>query len=74
MTIYKLSVVVINYNKEKFIEESLQSVMDQSLEDIELIVVDDGSTDKTEQKIKKLKQKNSEVIFISNKINLGKGI
>ncbi|SFD10636.1 glycosyltransferase family 2 protein [Bacillus sp. UNCCL81] len=44
---YKLSVVVINYNKEKFIEESLQSVIDQSLENIELIVVDDGSTDKS---------------------------
>jgi glycosyltransferase involved in cell wall biosynthesis len=40
-----LSVVVINYNYGKFIEQCVRSILDQDLCDIELIVVDDGSTD-----------------------------
>lgn len=44
---YKVSVVVINYNKEAYIEQCLESLLQQSLKEIEVIVVDDGSTDKS---------------------------
>ncbi|WP_440602883.1 bifunctional glycosyltransferase/CDP-glycerol:glycerophosphate glycerophosphotransferase [Bacillus sp. GB_SG_008] len=41
----KLSVVIANYNKEQYLEQCLNSVINQTLKDIQIIVVDDGSTD-----------------------------
>lgn len=43
----KISVIIPIYNQEKFISECLDSVINQDLEDIEIICVDDGSTDNT---------------------------
>jgi len=43
----RFSVIVPAYNVERFIAATLQSVIDQTLPDWELIVVDDGSTDRT---------------------------
>lgn len=47
-----ISVCMITYNHEKYIGESIQSVLDQTFDDFELIVVNDGSTDRTEEIIK----------------------
>ena len=43
----KVSVIMPAFNREKFIAESIRSVLNQSFKDFELIVIDDGSTDKT---------------------------
>ncbi len=47
-----ISVVIPAYNHEKFIGPAIESVLKQTLEDLELIIVDDGSTDKTAEVIK----------------------
>lgn len=45
------SIIIPLYNKENAIEKTLKSVFDQSLADYEVIVINDGSTDKSEQKV-----------------------
>jgi glycosyltransferase involved in cell wall biosynthesis len=40
-----ISIVIPLYNKERFIKETLKSVLNQSIQDYEVIIVDDGSTD-----------------------------
>lgn len=43
----KLSMLVTTYNHEKYIAQCIQSILTQSFQDFELIIVDDGSTDNT---------------------------
>jgi len=62
---YKLSVVVINYNKEKYIEACIESIKESTLKDIQLIVVDDGSTDQSSQMAQNMIGKFQDGLFIS---------
>ena len=43
----RLSVVVPMYNSEIYIERCINSIIDQDMEEMEIILVNDGSTDKT---------------------------
>ena len=44
-----ISVVVTSYNHEKYIEQCLRSIFNQTYRNIELIILDDGSTDGSNQ-------------------------
>lgn len=46
------SVIIPLYNKEKFVENTLKSILNQSFMDFEVIIVNDGSTDASEEKVK----------------------
>ena len=50
----KVSVIIPTYNREKVIERSIRSVLNQTYKNIELIVVDDGSKDNTEKIVKSI--------------------
>lgn len=52
-----LSIVIANYNYGRFLEEAIQSVLSQSCDDYELIIVDGGSTDNSVEIIKKYEDK-----------------
>lgn len=45
------TVIIPLYNKENFIESTLKSVLNQSFEDFEVLIINDGSTDKSEEKV-----------------------
>ena len=43
----KVSIILANYNEEKYIAEAIESVINQTYTNWELILIDDGSTDKS---------------------------
>jgi glycosyltransferase involved in cell wall biosynthesis len=62
----KVSVIIGTYNAVKYIEETIRSVLNQIYQDFELIVVDDGSTDKTVDKVKSLLKPPHQIIQKKN--------
>ena len=52
-----VSVIVSCYNHEKYIEECILSILNQDYKNIELLVVDDGSSDTSVDIINRLKEK-----------------
>lgn len=67
----KVSVIMPAYNVEKYISASVNSVLYQTLRDIELILVNDGSVDNTAKIIRKIADSDNRVIFVDNKENRG---
>jgi glycosyltransferase involved in cell wall biosynthesis len=63
-----ISVIVNVYNGEKYIKKCLTSIVNQTYKDLEIIVVNDGSTDKTLSICKKIKDKRIKII---NQDNIG---
>ena len=61
-----ISVVIPVYNKEKFIENTIYSVLNQTLSDFELIIVDDSATDKSLSIIDSIKDKRIKTYSIKN--------
>ncbi len=59
----KFSIVIPIYNVEKYIRECLDSIVIQLKEDIEIILVDDGSTDKSGDICEEYKKKYMEIVL-----------
>ena len=61
----KVSIIVPVYNVEHYLEECLYSIVNQTFEDIEIILINDGSTDNSFRIIKDFAQKDSRIEIIS---------
>ena len=59
-----VSVIIPAYNAEKFIERTLNSVLSQTYKNIEVLVVDDGSQDRTAEIIKSIAAQDQRVILL----------
>ena len=62
-----ISVVIPTYNREKFIKNTIESVLNQTYQDFEIVVVDDGSTDNTKDVVASIKDKRIRYIYQENK-------
>lgn len=62
-----ISVIIPAYNAEKFIKYCIDSVLEQTYKNFEIIVINDGSTDSTELIVKKYAEKFSNIKLISKK-------
>jgi glycosyltransferase involved in cell wall biosynthesis len=66
-----VSIITPAYNSEKYIAETILSVLAQSYQNWEMIIVDDSSTDKTAEIISSFKEKDSRIKYIYNSTNKG---
>ncbi len=62
----RISVVIPLYNKEQYIKNTIESVLNQNFKDFEIIIVDDGSTDRSLEIAKQYKQENIKIISQKN--------
>ncbi len=69
----KITVVVPMYNSEKYIERCLKSICNQSYQNLEIIVIDDGSTDNSKFIVEKLQESDSRINYFYQE-NKGPGL
>lgn len=69
----KVSILISNYNYAYYLPEAVKSVLDQTHQDIEIIIVDDGSTDQSRDLITKLQQQVPDTIKPIFQQNQGQG-
>lgn len=67
----KVSVFIPCYNAERYIEETLLSILNQTYRDFQVIVIDDGSTDKSAKIVEEYREKDSRIKLLYNKENKG---
>jgi glycosyltransferase involved in cell wall biosynthesis len=69
--IEKISVIMPSYNTEKYIGEAIESILNQTYPYFELLICDDGSTDKTYEIAKQYASRDSRIKLFRNKKNIG---
>ena len=60
----KVGIVICNYNKENAVLDCIQSILESDFQDFDLYVVDNGSTDKSVQRIEKKYPENLKALFL----------
>lgn len=71
MTKELISVIMSVYNEQEYISEAIESVLNQTYDNFEFIIIDDCSTDKTVDIIDKYAKSDSRVVLYQNKSNHG---
>ncbi len=67
----KISVLISVFNGEKTINKSIESILDQTYNNFEILLMNDGSTDNTENILKEYADKFSHISYFENKKNMG---
>ena len=65
---YKISVLLPVYNGARYLHTAIQSILDQTFEDFEFVIINDSSTDKSEEII--LSYSDKRIRYFKNKTNL----
>lgn len=67
----KITILIPIYNSHKTIKTAIRSIQNQNFPDIEILLIDDASTDNSYEIIKELKNEDSRIKIMKNKINRG---
>ncbi|MDE7322610.1 MAG: glycosyltransferase [Lachnospiraceae bacterium] len=67
----KVSIILTNYNKASFVGKAIESILNQTYDDFELIIVDDGSSDNSMEILKKYAQTDARIKLFSFETNKG---
>ncbi|WPR71608.1 glycosyltransferase family 2 protein [Flavobacterium sp. NG2] len=73
-SIPKVSIIMATYNRAHFIVETLQSIQNQTFEDWECLIIDDGGNDNTKEKIIPILQNDHRFRFVKRSDNYKKGL
>jgi len=65
----KISILISTFNKEKFIKNTINSCLNQSYENYEIVIADTGSTDKTKKILEKFKETKIKKVYLKKKYN-----
>lgn len=71
MSIPLISIILPTFNMGKYISRSIESILSQTVDDFELIILNDGSTDETADLLASYAQKDLRIIVVHNLENLG---
>ena len=66
-----VSIIIPCFNQEKFISDAIMSAENQTYKDIEIVFIDDCSTDASLEVVNELKKKYTNIVVLKNETNLG---
>ena len=66
-----ISIIIPVYNAEKYLDRCLNSILEQTYNNFELILIDDFSTDKSQEICKEFTKKDSRISLLVNEVNKG---
>lgn len=70
----KISIIIPVYNKERFLDRCIQSVLDSPLKEFEIICIEDGSTDGSKELLQEIQKDNSSITVFTNEKTGGQHI
>src|SRR4051812_19701656 len=66
-----VSVIMPCYNTEKYFVEAIESIINQTYKNLEIVLINDGSTDSTTELLNQYSEKDKRIKIILNPVNLG---
>lgn len=67
----KLSIIIPNYNNEKYLKRSLDCLIEQTYANVEIIVVNDGSKGNSDEIVEAYQKKDKRIKYVKHEVNKG---